>query len=218
MQNGLISPQKKTAFVTRVNQKINLTRLSSALSKLAAAASEKFGGDCYLHAAMAQSIMSEAGIPSKLSIGFAAWRVGGGDGDVLLHANLPGAVQYAPEGSLAAPFHVWLTVKDRNARDARWVLDFTTYQFGRKAADLDRLDGGVTNVEWQPPFLFLPKSETVSLRQVTQGQAGLCYYAEDEATAEKISDGARPIDPEDLATLKFIYDNPGIGVIGPNHT
>lgn len=203
---------RESAFSTALSAKVDLAALASAMRKLATAASASLGADCYLHAALPKVILAEGGIEASVALGFAAWRVGNGDSDVIVHAPLPGSIQH-PSHSDALPFHVWLTVQDDGVP---WILDFTTYQLSRKAAELDSMDGGTTRVDWNPDFLLIPVARTTSLREVTQGRAGLCHYAENAQVAHRVEERAVNVDPFDLESLRLICRNPDINVIGPN--
>lgn len=88
-----------------------LQRIADAVQKLSIASSELYGGDCYLHGALSQKLLEMNNIDSRIVVGFAAWRVGDGDGDVITHRPQPG-VALAP-GS--APYHVWLEIVDQSA-------------------------------------------------------------------------------------------------------
>ena len=95
----------------------DLSQISSTLRRFAIAASGNFGSDCYIHAAIAQTILAQLGVASKLVVGYAAWRIGNGDGDVILHAPLPNM----PPQPGGVAYHMWVEV-DNN------IIDFTTYQ------------------------------------------------------------------------------------------
>lgn len=180
--------------------------VSSALRRLATAASGNLGSDCYIHAAIAQKILYRLGVESKLVVGYAAWRVGGGDSDVILHAPLPDM----PVQDGAAPYHVWLEVGNK-------ILDFTTYQLKAKAAHMDMLDGGKTDVAWCPDYLFVPKSSVSPIQKVIQLRAGLYCYARNTALEAKIIFAATPADEADVSTAWLLYQNPEMNVFGPNH-
>ena len=100
---------------------VDIPRLAAAIRKLATAASGHIGSDCYAHAAIAQVILAKLGVEARLVAGYAAWRVGDGDGDVILHAPAPGMVEQ-PGG---VPYHMWLEIEDH-------LLDLTTYCVRRR--------------------------------------------------------------------------------------
>jgi hypothetical protein len=175
------------------------------MRKLATAASESFGSDCYVHATIAQAILAKLGVEAKLVAGYAAWRVGNGDSDVILHAPAPGMV--AQPGGIA--YHVWLEVGNK-------ILDLTTYQLREKAAQLDELDGGSTHVTWCPIYLFVFKKSVSSLRDVTQLGAGLYYYSQEPAVEAKVMSTAPNLDEDDVETVWLLYQNQGMVVFGPN--
>ena len=180
-----------------------LSHISSAIRRLATAASGNFGSDCYMHSALAQNLLTRLGFDSTLVVGYAAWRVGAGDSDVIMHAPLP---HMPPQPGVA--FHVWLELDSR-------LLDFTTYQLPQKAAQLDALDGGTTKVQWKPLYLSAPKSSVSLLRNVVQLRAGLYYYAREAELEARVISAAEAIDEDDAATAWLLYQNQGLQVFGP---
>jgi hypothetical protein len=180
-----------------------LQRISSALRRLATAASRNHGSDCYIHSALAQVMLARLGIESKLVAGYAGWRLGNGDSDMVLHAPLPNMI---PQPGI--PYHVWLELDEH-------ILDFTTYQLRLKAAQMDELDGGKTNVVWCPDFLFATKKSISPLGRVIQKRAGLYYYVREAALEAKIISAASSLDEDDIAHVWLLYRNQEIQVFGP---
>lgn len=185
-------------------QNIDLTRISSALRRLALAASSNLGSDCYIHAAIAQQIILRLGAETTLSVGYAAWRVGDGNGDVILHAPLPNMP--SQEG---VPYHAWLETDTH-------VIDFTTYQLKAKAASMDALDGGTTTVTWCPDFLFVTKKSMSSFERVVKLRAGLYRYVRVHTLEVQIKAAASPLDEHDVNSAWMLYQNPELQVFGPN--
>ena len=213
MGQAKIRQMREAAFRTLISKRIDLAHVASAMRKLATAASASLGGDCYLHAALTRAILRENGIDARITVGFAAWRVGVGDSDVIVHAPAPGAIQHSPLSIDALPFHVWLTLMDGQTP---WILDFTTYSLKRKALTLDALDGGTTCVDWCPDYLLVPAAGIVSLAQVTNGRTRMCFYEENAAMTHRIFDAATAIDPFDLDSLRLLVAHPDMDVFGPN--
>lgn len=185
--------------------------IAAAIRKLNKAASGHYGKDCLLHAALAQRAIKElAGFQTRIVIGFAGWRVGNGDSDVILHAPVPGMVY---QGENGIPFHAWLQSGD-------YLLDFTTYQLRDKAAQLDELDGGKTQVDWCPDYLVVKTKKISTLKQVMQLRAGLFYYMHDAKMEQHVLANERTpfLDEEDWCTFLTIYQNPDVIVVGPNQT
>lgn len=183
-----------------------LPKISSALRRLATAASGNLGSDCYMHSAIAQNILDRVGITSRLVVGYAAWRVGNGDSDIILHAPLPNV----PMQTSGVAYHVWLELDMQ-------LLDLTAYQLRHKAAQLDELDGGTTNVVWCPDYLFVPSRSVSPLQKVIQLRAGLYHYARVPHLEEKIITTAPGLDEEDIATAWLLYQNQELRVFGPNN-
>lgn len=190
-------PERKISYLPE------LQRISSALRRLTTAASRNHGSDCYIHSALAQVMLAGLGIESKLVAGYAGWRVGNGDSDMVLHSPLPNMI---PQPGI--PYHVWLLLDEH-------ILDFTTYQLRLKAAQMDELDGGKTNVVWCPDFLFAPKKSISPLGRVIQKRAGLYYYEREPNLEAKIISGASSLDEDDIAYAWLLYRNQEIQVFGP---
>ncbi|WP_425952937.1 hypothetical protein [Ralstonia pseudosolanacearum] len=197
--------------IEQIEQKAGLARISSAIRKLSEAASAHLGRDCYLHASMCREILALKGVESRLVAGFAAWRVGEGNSDVIVHGPTGNIV---PQGG-ALPYHAWLEIGPAESRH-RIILDFTTYQLREKAAQLDLLDGGHTTVSWCPNYLVATAAQLSSLSQVTKDHAGLFCYQRNEELERGIRDTAGGIDEADLRALILIYENPDVMVFGPN--
>lgn len=187
--------------------KSHVQKVSSSLIKLATAASGNFGTDCVTHAEIGRELLKSLGVKSDLVVGESAWRVGEGDGDIILHAKMPGMVYQGPN---AVPYHCWL-----EAEGGKYIIDFTTYQIPEKALILDRLDGGHTNVAWHPDYLIAKKNKIHPLQAVIQGGSGLFYYKKDAQLHQQVMEGSTGIDPDDLRAAMIILNNPDIVVKGP---
>lgn len=192
--------------VAEFDNKNDLPRISSALRRLAIAASGNLGSDCYIHAAIAQTMLARLGVSSKLVAGYAAWRVGNGDGDVILHAPLPNMP--SQPGSVA--YHMWLEVGNH-------LIDFTTYQLRYKALQMDKLDGGRTNVTWCPDYLAVPIKSISPLHAVIQLRAGKFFYKQDRAIENVIISAAQPLDGNDINTAWMLFHNQELRIFGPNN-
>lgn len=192
--------------IPEFDKKNDLPRISSALRRLAIAASGNLGSDCYIHASIAQSLLARLGVSSNLVAGYAAWRVGNGDGDVILHAKLPNM----PPQPGAIAYHAWLEVGNH-------LIDFTTYQLRSKALQMDKLDGGTTTVTWCPDYLYVPKKSVSPLRAVIQLRAGMFFYQQDTALENAIVSAAQHLDDGDVNTAWLLYQNPALRVFGPNN-
>lgn len=183
-----------------------LDQIADAVRKLCTSASASFGRDCVMHAYLAQALMERLGAKAEIVIGEAAWRVGEGDSDVIAHTEKSQVL--GPVSAEALPYHAWLSF-------AEHYLDFTTYQFADKAAEMDRLDGGKTTVLWRPPYLCVPRRSIFSYKEVAQLHAGMFYYEQSEKLCEKVMQDFTP-SPEDAHAAWIIFNNPGITVIGPD--
>lgn len=178
-----------------------------ALRKLARAASGSLGGDCYIHAHLGAVLLGDLGFSATPVVGYAAWRVGAGDGDVVSHT--PYTQGYVPEGMKGFSYHAWLVCEG-------FVVDFTTYQLAQKAAELDAADGGHTQVDWFPDLLVLAPQEILPYRAVAQAPGpGVCFYEAHPELLTTLQARFEP-DPEDVEAARLLLRNPDVVVMGPN--
>lgn len=180
--------------------------VSSAMRKLATAASSHHGFDCYVHAVIGRHLFAKLGVKVEIAAGFAAWRVGQQDGAVVAH--VPNVKGVMPDGVKGFAYHAWLTHGSK-------IIDITTYQLRQKIAELDAADGGNTQIDWCPDLLVADRTQISSYRQVAQGHTGLFYYEHDARVAAMLAAGHTE-DPEDLRIAELIMATPDIRVFGPN--
>jgi hypothetical protein len=184
---------------------IDVSRVASAIKKLATAASSHLGSDCYIHAAIAKEIMGRLGVESSIKVGAAGFRVGDGDSDVILHKKTPGMIPQP--GGVA--YHVWNQI-------GSYIFDTTLYQLRSKSAALDQLDGGHTEVSWCPDYLLTPVKSVSLLRDVIQLHAGCYHYSEDHDLTRLILSTAPVLDMDDVEVAWILYQNNELQVFGPN--
>lgn len=185
---------------------IDFARIAAAVRKLMTAASAQPGSDALQHADLARHLLSLEGLDADVVIGFAAWRVGPGDGDVVIHGGgHDPSVTIVRQRDNELAYHAWVETGGH-------VFDVTTYQLAAKAADLDRLDGRTTTVSWCPDFVLLPKAEIASFVRVRQETAGLMYYERDAYLQAVVRNRATAFDPQDIAAVELVYRNPEIEV------
>ena len=194
-------------MTTSQNLQSAATRVSAALRKLSTAASSHLGSDCYMHAQLGRVLLADLGVQASLAVGFAAWRIGDGDGAVISHT--PYAQVYLPADEKGFAYHAWLDY-------AGFVVDFTTYQLAYKARKLDAMDGRHTTVAWCPEFLLLPKRSIRSYIEVVNApHAGVAYY-ETRPELGLLLQAQSSMDSQDLLAARLLLANPGMTVIGPN--
>jgi hypothetical protein len=185
-------------------------QVSHALRRLAQAASAHLGSDCYTHAEIGRELLADLGFKFETQVGYAAWRVGHGDSDIIAHTKR--APMYTPAGvppGQALPYHAWLSAGD-------WLVDFTTYQLRHKGALLDAADGGRTQVDWCPDYLLLSSIEVKPYKVVVQAPGpGLAHYEADADLATMMA-ARYERDEADIAHARLILRNPDVMVLGPN--
>jgi hypothetical protein len=205
LQGGLMGRKK-----TMSNELKVFARLACALQKLTTSASMHIGADCMLQAKLAQRILQDEGINTRVVVGESAWRVGPGDGDVITHSPRIGG--FSPPGVKAVAYHAWLEMGST-------IIDFTTHSLRSKAKSLDAMDGGQTNVLWCPAYLVMQSDETVSLQAVVRApnHGVACYQQLPGLEEMMVAEGCnKDIDEEDVLLLRLIFDSPEMVVIGPN--
>ncbi len=195
----------KNSELTAQLKALPLDLLARSIQKLAQASSPAVGRDCVLHAYLCQGIIRRLGVQTQLVIGDAAWRVGPGDGDVIVHSQQHGTQL----DSVGAGYHAWLQA-------GNWLLDFTTYQFASKGQRMTAMDGIPMRVDWNPSYLFRPLKQISPFATVVQKNAGLFYYQQNQAMQDHILAGFVP-DDSDIEMLWLIYNNPDVNIFGPNN-
>jgi hypothetical protein len=199
----------RTAAASSELQQCDFAAVAKAVRDFAVACSDVQGADCYSYAIFGQSLLGRLGLPADIAVGYAAWRVGSADHDVVAHH--PQVQSFvAPFGSAARMYHAWIEVAGR-------ILDLTTHLLRRKAALLDAADGYRTTVDWCPDFLPADRRQVASFGNVQQGHAGLFHYERRLELEAQAQAEALPPDEEELAALWLIYQNPGAIVLGPNN-
>jgi hypothetical protein len=152
-------------------------------------------------------LLADMGLQADRAVGFAAWRVGGDDGDVIAH--VPFAQPHSPPGKKAFPYHAWLFCQGH-------IIDFTTYQLSLKGRELDVADGGHTNVTWCPDFLLLSRNATKTYRQVVNGfHPGTAYYEVRPELNAMLESKSEP-DPGAITAARVLIAKPDVVVFGPN--
>jgi hypothetical protein len=178
---------------------VDFARISAAVRMRVAEGSDPPALDALRHARLARHLLQRAGLESDLMVGFSAWRVGPGVGDIVAHGGShdPRA-ESSRRDDLVPPHHAWVETGGH-------VYDATTYQLARKAADLSRPDGAVVSAVWCPDFVLTPRASLASFARVRQPVVGLMYYARDAYLQSIVLQQSVAPDPQDLARLEHIY-------------
>ena len=183
-----------------------ILEVGRALRALASAASSHLGSDCYLYAYLGQILLQDRGVSTHLVAGEAAWRTGPGDSDVIAHIGHEKPMALPP-GAEGFAYHAWLECGYR-------IIDFSTYQLSRKAAELDAMDGGKTQVFWAPEVL-VTETRLPSYQELVQGTSTGAFYSRNPVIERKLAESFIP-DPEDIAIARFIVSKKPEVVLGPN--
>jgi hypothetical protein len=184
---------------------VDFARVAAAVRALVAEGSATAARDALRHAQLARHLLQRAGLESDVMIGFAAWRVGPGVGDIVAHGGShdPRA-ESSRRDELVPQHHAWLETGGH-------VYDATTYQLARKAADLGRVNGAAVTAVWCPDFVLTPRASLASFARVRQPVVGLMYYERDAYLQSVVLQQSIAPDPQDLARLEHIYRDLGTG-------
>ncbi|CAB3921116.1 hypothetical protein LMG26684_05712 [Achromobacter mucicolens] len=200
-QRRMAQEREKALF-----SEIDLARVAGAVQRVCAAASGNLGVDCFDQALLAQSVLQRLGVHAEIVIGYAAWRVGPGGGDVISHYP----ASDTPVGTGAAFFHAWLKLGES-------IFDVTTNTFRLKATLLDAMDGGKTVVAWEPQYLWMPMADSRSLREVTMAmRGGIASYLPHPALQRFVELTRKPSDGYHEGVAWAAYLAPDAMVLGPN--
>lgn len=172
--------------------------IATAIHKAVSAVTAYYGADCVLYAQVGAEVLRRSGLDAIAVVGTASWRVGPGDGDIVSHLTgllAPGAKAGTPLGFddvQSGVFHAWVQAGDD-------VIDFSTATLRHKAKLLDDMDGGKTQVDWAPDFVWMPRDRVMTHLAVAQSpRGGAAAYVRDARMEGVVFEG---IDPEDVAYL-----------------
>lgn len=130
------------------------------------------GGDCIPTALLMADALKAEDIKAKPVIGYAAWRVGPGAGDMVGHH--PSVIsQVMPDGSEEMGFmgHAWVQV-------GYWIIDITTRDLPSKLAGIDAFDGRKSHCLWWSPITVIERKKCKTLWHTQQDYDSGCYYEE----------------------------------------
>jgi hypothetical protein len=130
-------------------QDLQVDKLAQAVRQVVAAVTDFHGADCLLFSAIGAGVLQRMGVEARPVAGSVAWRVGPGDSDTISHAReLKGPLYMQGAAEKALQFHAWIEAPGL-------LADFSTSTLKLKARLLDEADGGKTQVDWAPDYLWL---------------------------------------------------------------
>lgn len=85
MHTWSVIPMGKVSRMKRIGASLQTASasVSSAIRKLATAASSHLGTDCLLHAELGRALLNDLGIKARSVVGCVSWRAGAGQDDVI---------------------------------------------------------------------------------------------------------------------------------------
>lgn len=140
-QQAILAAQAKQT------ESIDPGRAAAAVRQAVHAVTDYHGADCLLYAHIGAELLRSLGLDAQVVAGSAAWRVGSGNSDVISHARELNGTQFDQGDDEFALFHAWIEAPGL-------VIDFSTATLRNKARQLDAADGGSTQVDWCPDYLW----------------------------------------------------------------
>jgi len=139
-------------------------KVATAVRAWGCAYSEFPGQDCVMLSHIARRLFADLGITVEVCVGYAAWRVGPAEFEVVGHVPEP----WEAESGL---HHAWVEYETL-------IVDITTFQIVRKVRDLDADLKRKTTIDWCPPdYLIASPQEIRSFDDVCNGTSpGWFYY------------------------------------------
>jgi len=129
--------------------------------------------DCVMLSNIAQRLFADLGITVEVCIGYAAWRVGPAEFEVVGHVS-------EPWEAASGLHHAWVAYKTL-------IVDITTFQIVRKVRGLDADLKRKTTIDWCPPdYLIASPQEIHSFDAVCNGTTPGWFYYERRRELEMI--------------------------------
>lgn len=184
---------------------INKNAFAAAVRKVTMATTQAPTTDCQFIAIVARDAMNRLGIEPRLLAGYAAWRVDGHDAGAVV-ANHPSInnKRYCSNIENGFAGHVWLEHDNH-------IIDFTTFQLPFKIKQLDSIDGKRTSITWRPDYLWFPKKELISLRNVINGYQPGAYYEKDYSLMRRLSAKPPEFDNQIIDLVLRAYESESTG-------
>jgi len=171
-------------------------RMAAAIRQVVSALTDFHGADCLLWAHLGADLLRSIGVEDARAVaGSAVWRIGDGDSDVISHAReIPNEQVFLQSHAGDVPgalFHAWVA-----APSLKLLADFSTCTLRDKARRLDEADGGHTNVDWCPEYVWIEGHEGPGEQLATPDQvrraphAGAYCYVRHPDIEAKVLGGA----------------------------
>lgn len=161
---------KKLAGVYPDTSRIDtLTHAAQVVARVAAGR-PLHGRDCVHQSKLLSALLNDNGIPARVAVGHAVWRVGAGLVDVVAHN--PKAFIGPPTIPDREGFegHAWVEVADL-------IVDSTAYQWAQKLEQLGLVNGCKPKLDWPQDVLVLkPGRLKKSLDAVLRARTFAAHY------------------------------------------
>ena len=189
---------KKIAGVYPDTTRIDtLTHAARVVARVAANRHHHHGRDCVHQAKLLSGLLNDIGIPARVAIGHATWRVGAGPVDVVAHN--PKAFSGPPTIKDSEGFegHAWVEVTDL-------IVDSTAYQWGQKLDRLGLVNDCKPKLDWSQDVLVLQHGRLKkSLDAVLRARTFAAHSQALDDLAPVLD--CCEISPEELAEVKTAF-------------
>lgn len=176
-----------------------LTHAARAVAQVAARRHQDHGRDCVRQAKLLAALLNDIGIPARVAIGHAAWRVGASLADVVAHNpkafDGPPSIE-EPEGFEG---HAWVEVADM-------LVDSTANQWEHKLQRLGMVNGLKPKLDWPQDVLVLKHGRLKkSLESVLRARTFAAHYQRLEGF-KPVLDQCE-VTPEVMAEVRAAFDS-----------
>lgn len=163
------------------------------------------GADCVAYAIVGAEALHELGFKARPVAGYASWRVGPGDSDMVVHDPNANVSMVVMPTATAMMFHAWIEL---DTPVGVHMVDLTTFQLRDKSAALDSMDGQKTAVDFCPDYIWgTPPDPKWNAHSVTQSQdVGVYSYKRVPEIEMKVMAGIKIKEMYDaVKAVSFVY-------------
>lgn len=199
--------KRKSALWQRHAGALEVARSAAlATAKVFRAGSAQRGRDCTAQAAIVAALLNGHGVKCEAVAGYAAWRVGSGAGDCVVHHPAYCAADPKSKADFF-PGHAWVVT------ESGLLVDSTTWSLRDKLRELDAADGGFSICEWCPEVLVSFTWASSLAAVANASRAGFFWYHRDDSLRHVLT---QP-EPDYLTAARFVMQMPAAKVFGPQN-
>lgn len=154
-------------------------------------------GDLLLHR-VGWAMLARLGVPARVVVGTAAWRIAQGAHEVIIHNERQAQRRNWPK---TFSYHSWLCVQD-------WLIDLSGQRLKSKLEWLDQQRNTTSRLVYAPSFIAIPLREVSTMSDVIQGVIGNWHYEPCHVLDKKLKPSKGPIDAPLVDCAHNIYNRP----------